>query len=200
MFAAKDRPPHDAAASSRPVTLATPTRTGGNLRQESRIRPFMIAVAGRFAVASLLRRSEPLAKTSVFNKLRTLLPAQKLQPAYFQSPTQSLTHTKNITAAFPVTSALFIRSFAQERKSTPLFSSAYARFCRKWGYLQNSVRILTVNILYYLDSLPSPLGAACTFSPPKTGCGLYWQPTQTAVWAVLAAHAKSDPHQHLIRT
>jgi hypothetical protein len=35
--------------------------------------------------------------------------------------------------AFPVTSALLVRSFAQERKSTPLLSCACARFCRYGG-------------------------------------------------------------------
>jgi hypothetical protein len=118
MFAAKDRLQHNAAASSRPVTLAAPARISDNLRRESQNRPFL------------------------FNRLRTLWPPQNPLAAYFQSPAPSLAHKQNITTAFPTTSALFVLSFAQERKSTPLLSSACAQFCGKWGYRENLVRKL----------------------------------------------------------
>lgn len=148
MCAAKDRPPRDAAASCRPVTFAAPARINSNLRQESQIRPF------------------------IFNRLRTLLPEQKLQPAHFQLLTHSLMHAKNVTAAFPITSTLFLRSFAPERKSTPLVSCACALFWRNGGYLQN-----LVNILYYLDSLlSSGVGCSC-----EQECGPYLQPKQVGL-------------------
>jgi hypothetical protein len=72
------------------------------------------------------------------NNLRTLFPVPKLQPSPFQSFRDSFTRCENITPAFPVTSTLFIRSFTQERKSTPLFSIACARFCRYVGVWQRS--------------------------------------------------------------
>jgi hypothetical protein len=84
MFTPKDRPLRDAAASSRTVTLAAPTHISSNLRQESQISPL------------------------VSDRLRTLWPAQNLQPAYFQSPTHSL---------------------QQERKLTPHFQSLPHSFC-----------------------------------------------------------------------
>jgi hypothetical protein len=70
---------------------------------------------------------------SVFSNLRTLFPAQNLQPSPFQSLPHSFVHHENTTLPFPVTSALFLRSFAQERKLTRLFSCACALFCEKWG-------------------------------------------------------------------
>jgi hypothetical protein len=73
-----------------------------------------------------------------FNSLRTLFPAPKLQPSSFHGFPYSLTDGKNITHAFPVTSALFVRSSAQERKSTPLFSCIPARFCRYVGVSQRN--------------------------------------------------------------
>jgi hypothetical protein len=109
MLAAKDRLSQAVAAPRRPVTFAAPARISGNLLQEPQRRPF------------------------VFNRLQTLWPPQNLQPVHFQSPTHSLTHAKDITSAFPVTSALFLRFFSQEGKSTPLLSIACALFCRSVG-------------------------------------------------------------------
>jgi hypothetical protein len=68
-----------------------------------------------------------------FNNLRTLFATRKLQPSSFQEFRDSFTHRKNITPALPVTSALFLRSSTQERKSTPLFSYIPALFCEKGG-------------------------------------------------------------------
>lgn len=109
MFAAKDRLLHGAAASLRQVTDPSLACLKINFLEESQKRP------------------------CVFNRLRTLLPAQKLQHPYFHSVPHSLKLTANITPAFPATSPLFIRSLAQERKSTPLFSCACALFREKWG-------------------------------------------------------------------
>jgi hypothetical protein len=62
--------------------------------------------------------------------LRTLFPAQKVQAPYFQLLPHSLKSAQNITPPFTATYALFARSWAQERESTPLFSSACALFCK----------------------------------------------------------------------
>jgi hypothetical protein len=109
MFAAKDRPPEDAAVSSRPGALAAPARINSNLRQESQMPPF------------------------VFSKLRSLLPAQKFQRPYFHPLPHSLQQEQNLTPAFPIISALFVRSCAQERKLTHLFSDACALFGKTTG-------------------------------------------------------------------
>ena len=69
----------------------------------------------------------------IFSNLRTLFPARNPQPSRFHALAHSLTQDKNLTLAFPVTSKLFLRSLAQERKSTPLLSRACARFCRNGG-------------------------------------------------------------------
>jgi len=107
MFAAKDRPPQNAAVSSRPVTFAAAARIGGNLRQESQTRP------------------------CVFSRLRTLFSAQVLQAPYFHLLPHSLPQERKVTPAFPARSRLFLRSSAQERKLTPLLSGACARFREK---------------------------------------------------------------------
>jgi hypothetical protein len=109
MFAAKDRRPQDAAVSSRPGTLAAAARFRNSFRQESQKRP------------------------SVFSELCTLLTTQKYQRPYFHSLAHSLQQEQILTPVFPITPALFLRSCAQERKSTPLFSCACARFCRYGG-------------------------------------------------------------------
>jgi hypothetical protein len=70
----------------------------------------------------------------VFSELRTLSFPRKPQPAFSQQVPHSLPHSANLTAAFPITSALFVRSWAQERKLTPLLSIACARFRRNGGY------------------------------------------------------------------
>lgn len=70
---------------------------------------------------------------SVFNNLRTLFSARNLQPSRSQALAHSSAQGKKVTLAFPITSTLFLRSFAQERKSTPLFSAACTRFCRNGG-------------------------------------------------------------------
>jgi len=107
----------------------------------------------------------------VLNTLRTLFPARKLQPSHSHKLAQSFIHNKNVTTAFTITSPLFLRSFVQERKSTPLLSGACALFREKWGCgrkpgprepkspmrgafavskcTQNSGRLLTVNCLYH---------------------------------------------------
>jgi hypothetical protein len=117
MFAAKDHRPQGVVAYPGSAIAPAPADISGNLRQESQIHPF------------------------VFNRLRTLWSSQILQLAYFQSPTHSLPHTQNVTTAFTITSPLFVRSSAQERKSTPLVSCACALFREMYrGGLRNMLR------------------------------------------------------------
>src|ERR1022692_4290787 len=123
MFAAKDRLPHDAAASRRPGTFAAPAPIKGNIHQNSQNRPF------------------------IFSSLLTLLPAQDLQPTYFQSLPRSLQQERNITPAFPSASGLFLRSCAQERKLTPLFSCIPARFCEYVGVGEKAERKYTTAVI-----------------------------------------------------
>jgi hypothetical protein len=116
MFAAKDRPPQDAASPSHPGTFASPAR----------FLPTSDCSSLNCGCPQAPRRRR-------VSSLRTLLPAQNFQPTQFQSLPHSLQQEKNTTPAFPVTSELFLRSFAQERKSTPLFSCACAQFRRYVG-------------------------------------------------------------------
>ena len=106
MFTVKDRLPQDAVVSSRPVTIATPARISTNPRQESQTRPF------------------------IFNRLRTLLRAQKLQIPHFHSLPHSLQQEQSVTRAFPITPALFVPSWASVGVSTPLLSCACALFVK----------------------------------------------------------------------
>ena len=98
------------------------------------------------------------------SSLPTLLPAQNFQPSHFQSLPHSLQQEQKLTPAFPSASGLFLRSCAQERKLTPLFSCIPALFGETTG---------------------EGGGIFTSFS----GCGLYLEPAQKRVWAVLAARA-----------
>ena len=69
----------------------------------------------------------------IFNSLRTLPPAQKFQHHYFQSLPHALKNEQNITPTFLITSPLFVRSCAQVRKLTPLFSCIPALFGKTTG-------------------------------------------------------------------
>jgi hypothetical protein len=116
MFAAKDRSLQDAAASSRPGTLAAPAR--------------FLPTSDRSSPNCTCPREPGRRRVS---GLRTLLPAQRFQHLYFHALPHSLQQEQKLTPALSIASALFLRSFAQERKSTPLFSCACARFCRNRG-------------------------------------------------------------------
>src|ERR1700733_7569070 len=83
----------------------------------------------REASSLLVSQFAPLA----FSSLHTLFLAPKLQPSPFHAFRDSFTNREKITPAFPITSPLFARSLAKERKSTPLFSCIPALFCEKWG-------------------------------------------------------------------
>ena len=116
MFAAKGCLLYDTAAFRRPGTFAAPARL---LQTSDPGSP------------NCSRPQEP--KRRRVSSLHTPLPAQNFQPTHFQSLPHSLTQARNITPAFPSASGLFLRSSAQERKSTPLFSCACARFFRYRG-------------------------------------------------------------------
>jgi hypothetical protein len=66
----------------------------------------------------------------ILNILRTPFLAPKLQPSHSQKLAHSFTDTRNVTPAFPVTSALSLHSFVGLRNSTPVFSSAPALFVK----------------------------------------------------------------------
>jgi len=100
--------------------------------------------SGRFACAILDRLCPTLASIRqnpaerkiapfVSSDLRTLFPPRNLQPTPFHALAHSFAQRKNITLPFPVTSALFVRSLAPERKLSLLFSCACALFREKWG-------------------------------------------------------------------
>ncbi len=186
MFATRDRPPCGAAASSRPATLAAPARISSNLRQESQIRPCLLAVASPLSVASLLAVARHPAVSSVFNRLRTLWPTRNLQPTYFQSPTHSLQRERKLTHLFTITSPLFVRSSAQERKSTPLVSCACALFRTPPGgrgggakAQSESPRPIRTRVWALLDS-------------PRNRVWLYLEPHEIS--------RRIDPRHHLMRT
>ena len=102
----------------------------------------------------------------VLSTLRTLFLAPERQPSPFHAFRNSLTHRKNITIAFPVTSALFVRSFAQERKSTPFLSCACALFCRYVGVARARNMLRSVPLSGRIARNPAA-GVGCTCSPRK---------------------------------
>jgi hypothetical protein len=75
------------------------------------------------------RKNEPF----IFSTLRTIFLPETLQPILFQQVPRSLKRLANVTTAFPITSGLFVRSFAQKRKLTPLPSCVCALFRRNGG-------------------------------------------------------------------
>ncbi len=110
MFAAEDRLTDDAVYPRRPGGSDGPAPISSNLRQYSERRSL------------------------VFSRLRTLFPAHGFQFLYCQSLPHSLQQERKLTPAFPITPGLFLRPFTQERKSSPVFSCACARFCRNGRY------------------------------------------------------------------
>jgi hypothetical protein len=64
------------------------------------------------------------------SSFRTLLRAPIRQPMPYQWLAHSLMQSQNITLAVPVSYALFVRSCAAGRKSTPLLSCACALFAK----------------------------------------------------------------------
>src|SRR5579862_2097474 len=110
MFVAENRPAQDTALTCRPPNSSVDPRSSTNICNTRRNALF------------------------IFSTLRTLFSAPNPQASHLHRVAHSFTSAKNITLAFPFTSALFLHSFAQERKSTPLLSCACARFCRNGGW------------------------------------------------------------------
>jgi hypothetical protein len=133
MFAIKDCPTQDDAPDRISVNLSAPAGTRTNPRQQSKTPPSPLRRSEPFAKVSPPRRSQPLAKAGVFNKLRTLLLAQKFQRAYFHPLPHSLKKALNVTPVFPITPTLSLRSCASEPKLTPLLSCACALFRKTTG-------------------------------------------------------------------
>jgi hypothetical protein len=67
-----------------------------------------------------------------FNNLRTLSLAPKLQPSPFHTFPHSFAHSKNITPAFPTTSALF-SFFCTRGKINSCIISRLRTLLSKWG-------------------------------------------------------------------
>jgi len=130
MFAAKDRPQQDPAVSSRVPTIVAPAQISSDLRQKSQMPLCPLAVVSPLAAARSLRRSEPPAKARVFSRLRTLFPAAKVQHPCFHPLPHSCHRGRNVTPVFPITPALFARSWASGQVSTPLLSCACALFVK----------------------------------------------------------------------
>jgi hypothetical protein len=177
MFAAKDRPPQDAAESSRPVTVAAPARINRNLCQESQMSPFF------------------------FSRLRALLPAQNFQHPYFQSFPHSLQYGQNITPVFPITPALFVRSCACVKVSTLLFSFACALFGKTTGEGAGVIFPTLRGCGLYLEPTEKT-GVGCACSPRQKRSGLYLQPTRETGnnLSRMNTYAKSAVNPRGIRT
>jgi hypothetical protein len=123
MFTRQTRPPALRVDRPVPCVPATPA---------ARVLPNVksLSLPSHAHFSAVERRNAPF----VFNALRTLFLVPKLQPSSFQEVPHSLKQSQSVTGAFSFTSALLLRSWAQERKLTPLPSCACARFHRNGGY------------------------------------------------------------------
>src|ERR1700733_11231790 len=106
MFTAKDQPAQHGAPIHRPDRSPGTLRPSANLGNTHENAPF------------------------IFSDLRTLFRPRNPQTQHLHSLAHSLTHSKNVTPAFPSTSALFLRSCASVQCSTPLLSCACALFVK----------------------------------------------------------------------
>jgi hypothetical protein len=138
MFAAEDRLTDDAVYPRRPGGSDGPAPISSNLRQYSERRSL------------------------VFSRLRTLFPAHGFQFLYCQSLPHSLQQERKLTPAFPITPGLFLRPFTQERKSSPVFSCACARFCRNGRYHKKFVP--------HIDGQPCGLSSQRPSPAPEGPC------------------------------
>jgi hypothetical protein len=93
-------------------------------------------------------------------------PDQLRQPVYLQLVAGAATRPEILTSTFPAPSALFVRSFTKERKSTPLLSCDCARFCRNSGVLTRAKN----------NSFPNNEFRGCYSRSAKKSEGLSEQP------------------------
>jgi hypothetical protein len=133
MFALRARPsasPVRHSARRRPIPPAT--KAPRTKPEEYRASSFSARSALFVRISAQERNLTPL-----FSSKRALSgPPSLRQPLYSQSVPHSSTTAQILTLTFPVTSTPFVRSFAKERKSTPLFSCACALFCANVGVRQ----------------------------------------------------------------
>jgi hypothetical protein len=185
MFADKDQPAQDAALTCRPADSSEAPRSSTNSGKTRKNAPF------------------------IFSSLRALFPAPQPQTPPLHPLAHSFTHNKNLTLVFPFTSALFLRSFAEERKLTSLLSCACARFGEYRGWQRNPSET------HQPKHAPSEPQSAADRKPlayaswprgvepqarMKRGCGLYLQPAQITTWAVLAARKETGRNPSRMNT
>ena len=91
-----------------------------------------------FGIFAETRECRPFA----FSALRTILPAEKRQPSYFQRFPHSSIRVESLTPAFPLTSTALVRPLTKERKSTPVFSVACGLFWRNGGSFSEFAKYL----------------------------------------------------------
>jgi hypothetical protein len=96
----------------------------------------------------------------IFSSLRALFPAQNPQPSPFHAHAHSFAQNKNVTRTFPVTSTLFARSCAHERKLTCFFSIACALFRKTTREGVGVGHLLLPNQNIVTQSIPSRRGCA----------------------------------------
>jgi hypothetical protein len=134
MFALRARPSASLAgypalhAQSLPSCVACDSRAE---RDENRVPPPSTRRSLFVRSFAQERKLTPLLST----KRISSRPGPARQTIYLQLVADSLTTKKILTPTLPIPSTLFVRSFAQERKSTPFLSFDCERFCRNRGYL-----------------------------------------------------------------
>jgi len=147
MFAIRDRLLRDGALARRPVLFCTSVpvpATSVQIRQRETGHPAppqrpLVILRGSVVIprpegrgicfSTARQQSEP----RVFSSLCALFRTPGPEPPPIQSVASLFLRTKSITIVFSVTSELFARSLAPERKSTPLFSIACTLFCKNTG-------------------------------------------------------------------
>jgi hypothetical protein len=118
------------ANSTPPLAQELPSSVPSNRRTEHEEYCVLLLLAYRaHFVCSSAQERNPTPLFSIQRTLWRSRPSQQLPQS--QLVTNSFTQQKILTPAFPATSQLFVRSFPQERKSSPLLSGACARFREK---------------------------------------------------------------------
>ena len=137
MFALQARPSASLAGRTALHAQSLPSRVAGDSRakdEESRVP------LSSTSHALFLRSFAQERKLTPLPSAKRLLyrPGPVLQPIYLQLVADSSMQLKMVTPTFPTPSPLFVRSFPQERKSSPLLSFCCARFCRNRGVLSRA--------------------------------------------------------------
>jgi hypothetical protein len=144
------------ALSAQGPTSSVPHR---NRTQHEEHSAPLLSAQSAFFMRSFAKERNP---TPLFSIKGTLFSAP--QAMHLQSVAHSFIAKKFITPFFPVVSALFVRSFAKERKLSLLFSYACALFrekCRACG------RKTEISLNYYFNLFPIRDGLAPSQSPSQ---------------------------------